>query len=194
MSERRLKNNIRATLNTLKAHDWAVRCLAILDNSTVVSGSRDGTIRLWTLESGQLESRSVLRGHAAENLYGHIRRPGSKAKNASHLRLVGDALISGGADGSVKSWALSPIDASPRELASSEGDGTAISTTRVQGRHTIAVTTGGSVKIIDCQSGETLHSWTNETCGIAVSQVGFTLEHNPVAVYLKDESVQVTVF
>jgi WD40 repeat protein len=119
---------------------------------------------------------------------------GSKAKNVSHLRLVGDALISGGADGSVKSWTLAPIDSSPRELASSDGDGTAISTIRVQGVHIIAGTTGGSVKVIDCQSGETLHSWTKGTCGIAVFQVGFTLDHNPVAVYLKAESVQVTVF
>jgi WD40 repeat protein len=119
---------------------------------------------------------------------------GSKAQNVSHPRLVGDALISGGADGSVKSWALSPIDTSPRELASSDGDGTAISTIRVQGGHVIAGTTRGSIKIIDFQSGETLHSWTNGTCGIAVFQVGFTLEHKPVAVYLKDESVQVTVF
>jgi hypothetical protein len=119
---------------------------------------------------------------------------GSKDKNVSHLRLVEDALISGGADGSVKSWALPPIDSSPRELASSDGDGTAISTIRVQGGHIIAGTTGGSVKIIDCHSGETLHSWTNATCGIAVFQVGFTVDHNPVAVYLKDESVQVTVF
>jgi hypothetical protein len=86
------------------------------------------------------------------------------------------------------------MDASPRELASSDGNGTAISTIRVQGGHVIAGTTGGSVKIIDCQSGETLHSWTDGTCGIAVFQVGFTLEHSPVAVYLKDESVLVTVF
>jgi hypothetical protein len=89
---------------------------------------------------------------------------------------------------------LSPIDASPRELASFDGDGTAISTIRVQGGHVIAGTTGGSVKIIDCQSGETLHSLANGTCGIAVFQVGFTVDHNPVAVYLKDESVLVTVF
>ena len=89
---------------------------------------------------------------------------------------------------------MSPLDASPRELASSDGNGTAISTIRVQGGHAIAGTTGGSVKIIDCQSGKTLYTWTDGACGIAVFQVGFTLERSPVAIYLKDESVMVTVF
>lgn len=32
--------------------DGEIHVLDILDNGTVVSGSRDGTIRLWTLESG----------------------------------------------------------------------------------------------------------------------------------------------
>lgn len=116
---------------------------------------------------------------------------GSNGKNVSHLRLVGDTLISGGADGSVRSWALSPIDTTPRELASS--DGQAISTIRVQAGHIIAGTTGGSVKIINYQSGETLYSWADGTCGNAIFQVGF-IRHSPVVVYLKDGSVLVTVF
>lgn len=119
---------------------------------------------------------------------------GSKAKNVSHLRLVGDTLISGGADGSVRAWALSSIDDSPQELARSDGNGSAISAIKIQGRHVIAGTTAGSVEVIDRQSGEMLHSWTDGTCGIAVFQVGFTLEHCPFAVYLKDESVLATVF
>ena len=119
---------------------------------------------------------------------------GSKAKNVSHLRLVGDTLISGGADGSVRAWALSPMGDSPRELASSDGNGAAISAIKVQGRHVIAGTTAGSVKIIDSQSCDMVHSWTDGTCGIAVFQVGFTLGHCPFAIYLKDESVLLTVF
>ena len=119
---------------------------------------------------------------------------GSKAKNVSHLLLVGDTLISGGADGSVRAWVLSPMDESSRELASSDDNGTAISAIKVQGRHVIAGTTAGSVKIIDRQSCEMVHSWTDGTCGIAVFQVGFTLTRSPFAVYLKDESVLITVF
>ena len=89
---------------------------------------------------------------------------------------------------------MSPINDSPRELASSDGNGSAISAIKVPGRHVIAGTTAGSVKIIDRQSGEMLHSWTDGVCGIAVFQVGFTLQHSPFAIYLKDESVWVTVF
>ncbi|KIL86235.1 f-box and wd-40 domain-containing protein cdc4 [Fusarium avenaceum] len=257
-----MKTRIRETLNASKAQDSAVRCLAILDNCTVVFASRDCTVRLWTLESDQLESRNVLHGHTTEvrniQVHGDVIVSGSydadarvwdteigdclhvlhghrshvhgvafdgkrvatsstdgdiriwdsetenctaifvghesKAKNVSHIRLVGDALISGGADGSIELCSLSPIDASPRELASSDDGGTAISTIRFQGDHVLAGITVGSVKIIDCQSGETLYTWTNGTCGIAVFQVGFTLEQNPVVVYLKDESVQVAVF
>ncbi|CAJ0544259.1 Ff.00g035270.m01.CDS01 [Fusarium sp. VM40] len=242
------------TLKASKTQDSAVRYLAILDNYTMVFASRDCTVRLWTLESDQLESRNVLHGHTAEVrniqvhgdvivsgsydadarvwnteigdclhvLHGHRSHVNgvafdgkrvatsstdgdiricdsetgnctatfvgheSKAKNVSHIRLVGDALISGGADGSIELCALSPIDASPRELASSDGGGTAISTVGFQGDHVIVGTTGGSVKIIDCQSGETLCICTNGTCGIAISQVGFTLEYNPAVVCLKD--------
>ncbi|RBR26170.1 uncharacterized protein FIESC28_01061 [Fusarium coffeatum] len=254
--------NNRANLNSVRAHDLAVRCLAVLESGVVVSGSRDTTIRLWRLESGKIEPRNILRGHTAEVrdvqvhgdvivsgsydadarvwsaqtgeclhvLRGHRRHVhglafdgkrvatsstdgdirvwdsetgsctaifvghGSKAKNVSHLRLVGDTLISEGSDGSVRAWALSPMDGIARELASSDGNGTAISAIEVQGRYVIAGTTAGSVKIIDRQSFEMLHSWTDGTCGIAVFQVGFTLEHCPFVVYLKDESVLVTVF
>jgi F-box and WD-40 domain protein CDC4 len=89
MSERRLRSTIRATLNTIKAHDSAVRCLAILDNGTVVSGSRDGTIRLWTLESNQLELRRVLRGHTAE---------------VRNVQVHGDVIVSGSYDGAARVW------------------------------------------------------------------------------------------
>ena len=89
MSKWQLRNTVRATLNTLKAHDSAVRCLAILDNGTVVSGSRDGTIRLWTLESGQLGLRSVLRGHTAE---------------VRNIQVYGDVIVSGSYDADARVW------------------------------------------------------------------------------------------
>lgn len=78
--------------------------------------------------------------------------------------------------------------------SSTDGDGSAISTISILGDHVIAGTTGGFVKITDCQSGETLYACPNGTCDIAVFQIGFTHEHNPVVFYLKDESIQAVVF
>ncbi|RFN47628.1 f-box and wd-40 domain-containing protein cdc4 [Fusarium flagelliforme] len=208
--------NNRANLNSVKAHDSAVRCLAILESGIIVSGSRDSTIRLWTLESGKLEPRNVLRGHTAEvrnvQVHGDVIVSGSYDADArvwsaqtgeclhilrGHGRHIhglafdGKRVATSSTDGDIRVW---DSETGPRELASSDGNGTAISAIKVQGRHVIAGTTGGSVKIIDRQSCEMLHSWTDGTCGIAVFQVGFTLEHSPFAVYLKDESVLVTVF
>ncbi|KAG9256688.1 WD40-repeat-containing domain protein [Emericellopsis atlantica] len=257
-----LDMNTRAPSHTIQGHESLVRCLTILDRSTVVSGSRDGTIRIWTLESGQLQPKPVLRGHTAEVrniqtcgekivsasydtdtriwsaqtgeclqvLHGHQGRihglaydgkrvatsstdgdiriwdpetgtcraifkgDGHNASYVSLLRLAGDALLSGSADGSVKSWALDPVDDSPRELSRADQNGGAVTSMQVQGRHAIVGTSSGVVKVIDCDSVETLHCWKDGACGLAVFRVGFTREHSPVAAYLKEESVCLTLF
>jgi WD40 repeat protein len=43
------------TLQTLEGDYYEVRAVAVLDNQRVVSGSDDGTLRVWNLKSREVE-------------------------------------------------------------------------------------------------------------------------------------------
>ncbi|KAK8143999.1 hypothetical protein G3M48_006429 [Beauveria asiatica] len=55
-----------AVLQTIKAHDAGVRCLEFLDDSTIISGSKDSYLRIWALKGDSMERRKTLTGHTAE--------------------------------------------------------------------------------------------------------------------------------
>jgi F-box and WD-40 domain protein CDC4 len=53
----------RFTLYVLRGHTSTVRCLKVLHNRPIaVSGSRDGTLRVWDVQHGRM--LRVLTGHA----------------------------------------------------------------------------------------------------------------------------------
>ena len=51
-----------AFLKTLSGHWWKVGAVAVLDADRIVSGSRDGTLKVWSLASG--ECLQTLSGHS----------------------------------------------------------------------------------------------------------------------------------
>src|SRR5271157_2555933 len=97
-----------ALVRTLSGHGYGVRALALTGDGRVVSGSDDGTAKVWDLNSGQEER--TLSGHG-----GGVRA----------LALTGDGrVVSGSSDGTVKLWDLNSgsclatvlTDSSPRSF------------------------------------------------------------------------------
>ncbi|CAE6351761.1 unnamed protein product [Rhizoctonia solani] len=88
--------------NPLKGHLGSVACIAFLPNSaSIVSGSSDGTIRLWDLTGDDS-------GYFNKQLFGHYSRVNSIGFSSD-----GATLVSGGSDSSVWLWDVktgSPID------------------------------------------------------------------------------------
>jgi WD40 repeat protein len=121
-------------LNTIKAHDSAVRCLAILDNGTIVSGSRDSTIRLWTLGSGQLESRSVLPGHTAE---------------VRNIQVHGDVIVSGSYDADARAWSAETGEC----LHILHGHRSHVHGVAFDGKRVATSSTDGDIRIWDSETG-----------------------------------------
>jgi len=74
------------TLYVLRGHTSTVRCLKVLHNRPVaVSGSRDGTLRVWDVQRGRM--LGVLAGHA-----GSVRS----------LDVCGSQVVSGSYDGTCR--------------------------------------------------------------------------------------------
>lgn len=57
---------LRAVVQTIKAHNAGVRCPEFLDDRTVISGSKDGSLRVCELSNDSLERQKILTGHTAE--------------------------------------------------------------------------------------------------------------------------------
>jgi hypothetical protein len=83
------------------------------------------------------------------------------------------------------------MDSEPREL--SVTDGTGISALNVEGSLMVSGSSTGVLRVINRYSGATVTSWRLEDERLAVFQVGLTSRCSPVAVYMKDESILVTI-
>ncbi|KAJ1716954.1 hypothetical protein G4B11_000962 [Aspergillus flavus] len=78
-----------SVIRSLKGHTATVRSLLIVDDTTLISGSRDSTICLWDLDSDATDPKLVLKGHA---------------KTVRCLKVHGGVLVSAGYDGESRVW------------------------------------------------------------------------------------------
>ncbi|MEQ8957550.1 MAG: hypothetical protein RLP02_06440, partial [Coleofasciculus sp. C2-GNP5-27] len=90
-----LQQNWRC-VHTLKGHTYFVYAVAISpDRETIVSGSTDGTIKLWDVQTGK--EKQTLKGHAGR--FGYVQ--------SIAISPDGKLLVSGGNDKTIKLWQLS---------------------------------------------------------------------------------------
>jgi F-box and WD-40 domain protein CDC4 len=71
----------------MKGHTQTVRGLKMVNGTTLVSGSRDATLRVWDLETG--ECLKVLEGHE---------------KTIRSMAVHGDIVVSGSYDNDARVW------------------------------------------------------------------------------------------
>ncbi|HKI17804.1 MAG TPA: WD40 repeat domain-containing protein, partial [Isosphaeraceae bacterium] len=124
-----------ALVRTLSGHGRQVRALAVTGDGRVVSGSDDGTVKLWDLNSGQ--EQSTLSGHG-----GRVRA----------LAVTGDGrVVSGSYDGTVKVWDLN----SGQEQSTLSGHGGRVRALAVTGDgRVVSGSDDGTVKVWDLNSGQ----------------------------------------
>ena len=121
-------------MNSVKAHDSAVRCLVILESGIIVSGSRDSTIRLWTLQSGKIELRNVLHGHTAE---------------VRNVQVHGDVIVSGSYDADARIWSAQTGEC----LHILHGHGRHVHGLAFDGKRVATSSTDGDIRVWDSETG-----------------------------------------
>lgn len=80
----------RSSIHTLRGHTSTVRCLKMSGGGTAISGSRDTTLRVWDLSTGNCTN--ILMGHQA---------------SVRCLEVHGDLVVSGSYDTTAKIWSIS---------------------------------------------------------------------------------------
>ena len=124
-----------ALVRTLSGHGRGVNALALTGDGRVVSGSDDGTVKVWDLNSGQ--EQRTLSGHG-----GRVRA----------LALTGDGrVVSGSDDGTVKVWDLN----SGQEQRTLSGHGGRVRALALTGDgRVVSGSDDGTVKVWDLNSGQ----------------------------------------
>jgi uncharacterized protein with WD repeat len=163
------KNKEFVLVNTLTGHSYAVTSIAISpDGQTLVSGSNDGTIKVWKLHNGELlRTLTVVR---------------SSSYYSSVLSVAispdGQTLVSGADDKTIKVWNLHNGELLRTLTEHSKGVlSVAISP---DGQTLVSGSYDKTIKVWNLHNGELLRSfqgagWFNHIQSIAISPDGQTL-------------------
>ncbi len=147
-------------LHVFRGHAGAVTCSAFSpDGRRALTGSDDGTVRIWNLDAGA--PAGVLRGHAG-------------AVWSAAYSPDGRSLVTGGDDKTLRVWAAAGGD--PRTLWTHTFPVTAVAFTP-DGARILAGAMNGSLKLLDAASGKVLRTLRGPTAtvwSVAVSPDGST--------------------
>ncbi|MEA2599552.1 MAG: hypothetical protein QOF89_544 [Acidobacteriota bacterium] len=136
-----------ALIRVLEGHSAWVNAVAVLPSGRVVSGSDDGTLRVWDLESGR--TLQTLEGHTA----------------SVHAVAVldGRSVVSASADRTLRMWDLE----SGRTLQALEGHAPWTPALAVlDGRQAVSGSTDGTLQVWDLESGRTLQTLEGHTASV----------------------------
>jgi WD40 repeat protein len=164
--------NKEPLLRTLEGHSSFLNSVAISsDNSKIVSGSSDRTIKLWDLDTGKL----------LNTLEGHTNHVNSVATTSDNSKIV-----SGSSDRTIKLWDLD----SGKLLNTLEGHRGPI--------HSVAITSDNSkivsgsddktIKVWDLDSGKLIH--TLEGHSAAVNSVAITSDNSKIVSGSDDKTIK----
>ncbi|GAA6038576.1 hypothetical protein JCM8097_009426 [Rhodosporidiobolus ruineniae] len=176
--------------NWLEGHEDGVYCLQF-DRERVVSGSRDRTIRIWDLASGQVTrtltghegsvlclqyDRSILvSGSSDSRILVWDLEPGSKTQYEVKMQLVGHAMgvldlcfddewiVSCSKDTTTRVWHRS-TGALYRTLAGHRGPVNAV---QLNGSHILSASGDATMKLWDLHTGQALRTFTGHSRGLA---------------------------
>ena len=149
-------------VHTLKGHSSSVVSVAISpDGETLASGSRDNTIKLWNLATGQ--QIRTLQGHS-DSVY------------SVAISTDGQTLASGSADNTIKLWNL----ATGREIVTLKGHSDSVYSVAISpdGVTLASGSVDNTIKLWNLATGQeirTLHGHSGWVWCIAISPNGMTL-------------------
>lgn len=142
-------------LRTLVGHEDSVNAIAVVDGARVVSGSDDGKLRLWDVESGA--TLRILVGH----------------EEVKAVAMIGsDRVVSASVDGALRVWDLK----SGETLFTIEAHAESVDTvTVVESARAISASEDGTLRVWDLETGRILHALEHEcdsVRGVAVAEGG----------------------
>eukprot|EP00743_Colponemidia_sp_Colp-15_P006215 GILK01006685.1.p1 GENE.GILK01006685.1~~GILK01006685.1.p1 ORF type:complete len:553 (+),score=72.49 GILK01006685.1:138-1796(+) len=183
----------RPTITTLSGHTGTVTCLAHDANQRIISGSDDGSLRLW-----EMVRKSDLRVDPSEGIFHqhHRQKRGVTRMHAFHghggpvwcLSLCDGQLASGSYDKTIKLWNLN----TGRCEKTLRGHSGWVSCLQLRNQRAVSGGWDAAIKVWDVESGRCLQSFQHAVGNaIHCMQWGTQTDHSKVTVGWRNSVVQV---
>lgn len=127
-----MHSHLSQEISTLSGHTSTVRCVKAVSSNRAISSSRDSTVRIWNIVTG--ECQAVLEGHTA---------------TVRTLAVYNDIVVSASYDGTARIWSLEKKECI-HILKGHEGQ---LYSIVCDGKRIVTAGLGGDVRIWGIESG-----------------------------------------